>query len=526
MRLLVLASLLSVAAAGGPVEFGLAEVQAALAFRGMKPTQLRLRYDLGPGLPGSWRIEGPRVSGGDLQGLMYGLLEAAAQVRARGRLAQASGTAALAIRGVRLDVAESESVPDEEWRGFLELLAHSRINRLQLILADSEPPVEFLQRLSRLCAEFAIDLVVGLRAIEDGFSLYSQLRTVLAELPLVRSIHIRLASEPDESFYRQWMFRAVEEAGRRVTLEFDHRPPPNSVPTRVAQAYGDVPSVFSEATTGTYFEVPSPLSQGVAVWCDPAWTRHVAGILQRTPALGFEVEAPWPWQPHKLFFLAWGRAGYNPKISDRDLAHEAERLYGKQAGANAYPALTSASHAFSLAVLFRPATWLATAEETAELQKLLSQEAQVAAEHAAKIVDPGSASAPAMLALINIARQQAGDAMEVANRNAKPQFLHFPPKAAPAGIRFPLGLIVKPVKNERQVRLHYRSVADVSFHTISAAASAAWFQLEANSDLIYYFEIVTRENQRWFHPDPLSGSPYLYLPVRPRVARPALSPDA
>ena len=50
--------------------------------------------------------------------------------------------------------------------------------------------------------------------------------------------------------------------------------------------------------------------------------------------------------------------------------------------------------------------------------------------------------------------------------------------------------------------------------------------VEAGADLIYYFEILTGENHRWFHPDPLAGSPYLYLPVRPRIQPDSDGPDA
>src|SRR5574341_138429 len=103
MPLLRLALLLGAAAPGfaGPVEFGKAEVARAIAERGLRPNQVRFQVEINADGPESYRIQPGRISGGDARGLMYGLLEAAEQIRERGRLIAARGAPATPIRGIR-----------------------------------------------------------------------------------------------------------------------------------------------------------------------------------------------------------------------------------------------------------------------------------------------------------------------------------------------------------------------------------------------------------------------------------------
>ncbi|HFB99124.1 MAG TPA: hypothetical protein ENJ62_08285, partial [Bryobacterales bacterium] len=81
-----------------PVEFGLNELRAALRERGVK---IRIRTEITSAAPESYRISAYRVSGGDLRGLMYGLVAAADQIRRRGRLYPESGKPAVKLRGIR-----------------------------------------------------------------------------------------------------------------------------------------------------------------------------------------------------------------------------------------------------------------------------------------------------------------------------------------------------------------------------------------------------------------------------------------
>lgn len=83
----------------GPVDFGLSEFRAALASRNLKT---RIVYDLSPEAPESFRVEpykagGAHITGGDMRGLMYGLLEAADQIRTTGRMKQVHGVPATLV---------------------------------------------------------------------------------------------------------------------------------------------------------------------------------------------------------------------------------------------------------------------------------------------------------------------------------------------------------------------------------------------------------------------------------------------
>src|SRR5690348_5839598 len=70
--------------AAGPVEFGRAELQKAIHDRGLR--DIRLEESIQPGAPESYAIAAGKVSGSDPRGLMYGLLEAAEQIRLDGKV--------------------------------------------------------------------------------------------------------------------------------------------------------------------------------------------------------------------------------------------------------------------------------------------------------------------------------------------------------------------------------------------------------------------------------------------------------
>src|SRR5690349_20561930 len=94
----------SSARAAGPVDFGKSELDAALAERKLK---MHVDTELSLDPPETFRITlyktgMVRITGGDLRGLMYGLIEAAEQIRATGRLKAASGKPATPVRGVRM----------------------------------------------------------------------------------------------------------------------------------------------------------------------------------------------------------------------------------------------------------------------------------------------------------------------------------------------------------------------------------------------------------------------------------------
>lgn len=101
---ITLAAMLMVAipSFAGPVEFGSEEFQHALAQRGLSLTSIALEKKLVSGKPECFMISGHTISGSDERGLMYGLLEAADQVRAKGHMSNTSGCPAVAMRGIRI----------------------------------------------------------------------------------------------------------------------------------------------------------------------------------------------------------------------------------------------------------------------------------------------------------------------------------------------------------------------------------------------------------------------------------------
>ena len=103
---------LAVPLLGGPVEFGREELRRALGERGFAP--MALKTEIVPGPAEAYTIAPPdRITGCDARGPMYGLLDAAAQIRQHGRLAAAGGTPAVAMRGVRHFLYNLEAGPSQ-----------------------------------------------------------------------------------------------------------------------------------------------------------------------------------------------------------------------------------------------------------------------------------------------------------------------------------------------------------------------------------------------------------------------------
>jgi len=221
----VLLGIASVRAAG-PVDFGKAELDAALAERKLK---LRVDTELSLNPPETFSITlyktgVARITGGDLRGLMYGLIEASEQIRANGRLKAASGKPATAVRGVRMtlrsyDLTQPWFTSDAHWRTFFQTLARSRLNRLSLMIPLAEADIERLRILSETAAEFGVDFVLGIRHLEgDPQELYARLRGILDNCPLIRGVQIEAGDEPLQ-LYQAGVFTALRESGRRVMLD-------------------------------------------------------------------------------------------------------------------------------------------------------------------------------------------------------------------------------------------------------------------------------------------------------------------
>jgi hypothetical protein len=257
----------------GPIDFGKAELNQALSARGLKARSIVVERRAGP--PESWSIRPGQVTGADERGLMYGLLEAAAQIRASGRLTPASGQAATAMRGIRSfmhneDLEKSWYYSREYWDAYFSMLARNRFNRFNLVFAHQTnylaPPypywiglaefpqirvpgltdaqrsrnLELLQYISQAAAGHGVDFTLGVweqnvrtndtptveGLTRDNIGPYSgaALAKVLQLCPAIQSVQVRTNSEsgiPDDQqveFYRDHLFPAIKAAGR--TLDF------------------------------------------------------------------------------------------------------------------------------------------------------------------------------------------------------------------------------------------------------------------------------------------------------------------
>jgi len=212
--------------AAGPVDFGTAELNAALAERKVK---FRVDTELSLNPPETFSITlyktgMVRITGGDLRGLMYGLIEASEQIRANGKLKAASGKPATAVRGVRMtlrsyDLMQPWFNSDAHWRAYFQTLARSRLNRLSLMITLPDADIERLRMLSELATDYGVDFVLGIRQLEgDPGRVYARLRGILDGCPLIRGVQIE-AGDESVLVYQEGVFRALRESGRRVTLD-------------------------------------------------------------------------------------------------------------------------------------------------------------------------------------------------------------------------------------------------------------------------------------------------------------------
>lgn len=263
--------------AAGPVEFGLAELHSAMEQRGLSRERFPVLTEYSMVLPhDGYSIMGNIVRGGSQRGLMYGLLEAASQIRRQGFLTAARGEPATAMRGIRWFVHNAELEQGwyhdrAHWQAFFEMLARNRFNRFTLVFAHQTaylaPPYPFwvkppefpevrarglsdearernlatLRYISQTAADYGVDFVLGvwehdvqrgmtpsvdgLTAANLGPYSYAALKMVLAACPAIRAVQMRTNSEsgiPPErqvEFYRDWVFRALGDCGRLVQLD-------------------------------------------------------------------------------------------------------------------------------------------------------------------------------------------------------------------------------------------------------------------------------------------------------------------
>jgi hypothetical protein len=473
VRLLISLVACALCVPAGPVDFGLAELNAAMAARKLR---WKNKAELSVEAPETYRIEpysygGAHITGGDLRGLMYGLLEAAEEVRATGRLAKVHGVPATPLRGVHIALdARLESASDDFWRFYFQTLARNRFNRVHIGFTNFGPPYRKEKLLSQLAADYGIDFTLGI----GGAIGADDLVKLLAACPMIRSV----AVEPG-SGSRDAVFTGLRNAGRRVTLDPDGL----------------------EATVETGVAVLRP-----AVPWPPAF--------EITPP--FDVAA----EDHPDFYWIWGRLGYDPKTKPPKGANPEEyRAAGEivlmlNAAKVAQQPFTGGS---DFVASIGEAT-VSRLNHTASA-KLMPIDILDRLEGAAARLD--HAAGGDFRALAQAAHQEAqklhaavGDEAVATKPAPRPQFSHVIPENAPLGQQLTLMLRIPDPKIASTVRLHYHSLSAPRAETIieqppfpSMNFAIPATELSPGESLLIYFEILNHDGSGWFEPDPLAGLP-------------------
>jgi hypothetical protein len=469
VRLLISALACALAASAGPVDFGLAELNAAMSERKLK---WKNKAELSTEAPETYRIEpysygGAHISGGDLRGLMYGLLEAAEQIRATGRLVKVHGVPATSLRGVRVVLnSRLEKAPEEFWRAYFQLLARNRFNRVHFAFTNFDPPYRLEKQLSQVAADYGIDFTLGI-----GGSISSdELVKLLAACPMIRSVAIEPASASREA-----VVTALRGAGRRVTLDADGLEAP---------ADKALPVVRPSAQWPPSFEITPPF--------DPA-------------------------EDHPAFYWVWGRLGYDPAAKPPKGANVDEyRLAGQVALLLATTPQTVsgrsdfvASHAEAVQNrLNRVASAKLTPIDVAER-----------VDSAASRLDHSNLAD--LKTLAQMAHQEAHKIQALIDYEAsptkalpRPQLSYTIPENAPLGQAVQITLRMADPKIASNVRLHYRPldtpqvetvIGQPPFPSMTFAIPAA--ELSPGERVQVYFEILNQEGSGWFEPDPFAGLP-------------------
>jgi hypothetical protein len=288
----------------GPVEFGTAELNAAIDARNFK-YKPRVMAELNLEPPETFRIEpyaagGGHITGGDLRGLMYGLLEAAQQMRSTGRLKLTHGVPALALRGVRIEARPGAAwlSSNDFWQEYFTGMARGRFNRLDLAF-DSAPQPEVLpslRNIAQIAQQFGVDVAIGF-----GAPSVPAIEQLLRDCPTIRAVVLHGDAMPDPAD----LLRALHDAGRRVVLEL----PDSERAAGLIEAAGQsgaplrLYAEYSEAAIN-----PRPRD---SYWAMDA--AEGADAVNGISGAGFEVDSPIDagGRPVLDAVAGWGRLGYS-----------------------------------------------------------------------------------------------------------------------------------------------------------------------------------------------------------------------
>jgi hypothetical protein len=454
------------------VEFAQAELDSAMAERKLKSKN---QVDLNLDAPETFRIEpysigGAHITGGDLRGLMYGLLEAAEQIRATGHFTKIIGSPAASLRGVRIVLnAELEKAPEEFWNAYFRMLARNRFNRAHVVFQRIEAPYRLPKLLSHSAAEYGIDFTLSV----VGDASAEELAHMLILCPAVRGVALESLSE------RAAVFSALRVAGRRVTLDLDGA---------TAQ-----PAVLQEA-----------LASGISVLRPAAaWPPS------------FEVAPPIDAADagaHSLFYEVMGRLSYDPKPKPEFRAAREVGLWiaaAQQSNLGGSDFVASAAEAAH------------NREEHIASAKFTPSDIAERLDAAASQLDRNEDADLRLLAGLareQAAQQRAAGDLPVLARGARPapsSWTHTPPASAPSEKPLTLALQIAQPKTASAVRLHYRPTdpaAATQVLEIAAKPEVSFTipasEITGNWDLQYFFEILRTDGTGWFEPDPLTATPY------------------
>jgi hypothetical protein len=300
----------------GPPDFGQQELRAAIAERRLPltiDTELNLNQpETFVATPiGSASI---RVSGGDLRGLMYGLLDTADQVRSGGSVVRKAGEPGFHTRSVRIAPSDAELMTSEfyntnRWIKTFEMLARNRVNRITVVMPVEHLEYDRVRFLTRLGSDYAVDFNLGLRAVEGGQVTRAQIRKVLDECVLIRGIQLEVGREPVD-YFKTAIFPAVQQTGRRVTLDLrgaEMRPD-------IVRAGHSAGVVFLIEARNSTASLDEPFYRRIAVasTSEPSDVASVLNGLADTQAAGFELDLSGSnLENYERIYWAWGRAGYD-----------------------------------------------------------------------------------------------------------------------------------------------------------------------------------------------------------------------
>ena len=275
-RAIAVAALLSTAfllpahsLAAGPVEFGQAELQKVIEERGLNARSFHVAVEYSLVLPADgFQIQGQIIRGGARRGLMYGLLEAADQLRERKTLTAVKATPRFEIRAARLRASDDVLArPEREWRGLFETLARARFSRLRLEMRELTAERSLrLAKIAPLAEEHAIDLALSLEEIDPPLLL-----KLLGESIVFKAVQVPPGAAATA-------LTTLSEAGRFVTLDI------------AANALtAELRSAAQELRVPLLGINPSALGTAPYLWLTGLAAPESLETLEANRAAGFEV---------------------------------------------------------------------------------------------------------------------------------------------------------------------------------------------------------------------------------------------